>query len=49
MSAVLSPWTGPEMAGVQSNGYINSLGAVYCGNHEGYLCGPQQHDSSGQH
>lgn len=35
--------------GVQSDGYINGPAAVYCGNCEGYLCGPQQHDSTGQH
>ncbi|XDV36883.1 hypothetical protein PO909_006598 [Leuciscus waleckii] len=34
--------------GVQSDGYINGPAAVYCGNTEGYLCGPQQHDSTRQ-
>lgn len=34
--------------GIQPDGYINGPAAVYCGNTEGYLCGPQQHDSTRQ-
>lgn len=40
---------GPGDGGVQSDGYINGPAAVHSGNCEGYLCGPQQRDSTGEH